>query len=84
MFYQSPPPPPFNYCQVSTSYITLRWHGAIAKYRLGKSHVNQRSKKEAKLFMPPQWGETLHQVAFLFKITLLKMNVFLQEHMKLQ
>ena len=29
--------------------------------------VNQRSKKQAKLSMPPQWGQTLYQVASLFK-----------------
>ena len=32
--------------------------------------VNQRSKKQAKLSMPPQWGQTLYQVASLFKMIL--------------
>ena len=37
--------------------------------------VNQRSKKQAKLSMLPQWGQTLYQVAFLFKIILSLMKV---------
>ena len=65
------------------SFLVSPQDGMVQLQSIDQS-VNQRSKKEAKLFMPPQWGETLHQVAFLFKITLLKMNVFLQEHMKLQ
>ena len=37
--------------------------------------INQRSRKQAKLSMPPQWGQTFYQVAFLFKIILSIMKV---------
>ena len=58
------------------SHLTLHYYqdGMVQLQSIDQS-VNQRSNKQAQLSMLPQWGQTLYQVAFLFKIILSLMKV---------